>query len=160
MALDTMYASPKKRGEKQKMATLKAARRGASTDGGAARIPVAEKRGCITDGRFFENLAKLYEKQQEAVEKKRANGKHGRDAPSPSPAAPNVFYDVEDGPKPPPDIVQQRVQFVVKLQSNAPLQPCRVALGVAQTPSTCGFGSRQAMGDPWHYCTVRGWQHW
>jgi hypothetical protein len=121
VALDKMYASPKKRKEKQQKASLKVTRRGASTRGGATRIPVAGKRGCITEKRFFDNMEKLHEKQEEAVEReKHKSGKRGRRKAPSSPKAPNVFFSasVEDDPMPPPDTGQQRVQFVVKLQSN------------------------------------------
>ena len=119
VSLDNLYGSPKERKDKTEKAKKKAKQRGANVNGPADRIPVAEKRCCIHETRFVKNMEKLHKKQEETVEKeKNQQGKRTRDRKA---AKTNVFFraTVEDDPNPaPPNVDGQRVQFVVKLQSN------------------------------------------
>lgn len=113
--LDALYASPKERTQASAKANDKAAKRGANVTGPDIRVPVSEKRGCVTETRHIENLEKLHVKAEE--KEKNGNGKRVQASAQQS----GVFFkpNVEDAPqKPPPLDPGEPVQFVVKLQSN------------------------------------------
>lgn len=115
--LDELYASAKERAEAGSKAKEKATKRGANVKGPDVRVPVAKKRGYVTENRYFENLEQLHGKAAEQ-EKVRS----GKRVETPT-LQRGVFFNAraEDAPlmnKPP---LEEPVQFVVKIQSDKQL---------------------------------------